>query len=66
MKFLPWLKNSSIKQPQLRQFLESHPKWFVRCDADGTENPQGQYWAVQREHLHDDEEEEAIPCRESA
>jgi len=59
MKFFVWLKDTAISHPELRRFLESHPEWFVRCDADGNEQPQGRYWAVRREHLHPEGGEEA-------
>ncbi|MBV8772695.1 MAG: hypothetical protein JO166_10280 [Deltaproteobacteria bacterium] len=55
MKFFVWLKDTSITKPELRQFLQAPPEWFVRCDAEGNDNPRGHYWAVRREVSGEDE-----------
>lgn len=35
--------------PSLRQFLESNPSLFMRCDAVGNENPNGEFWRVRED-----------------
>jgi hypothetical protein len=30
--------------PSLRKFLEDNPDLFMRCDASGKENPNGEFW----------------------
>lgn len=32
----------------LRNFLEENPDIFVRCNADGTENPNGEFWRARK------------------
>lgn len=34
--------------PSLRAFLESNPDLFMRCDADGRENPNGKFWNARK------------------
>jgi hypothetical protein len=65
MKYFVWLTDA-LSRPELRQFLESHPQWFIRCDAYGNENPHGPYWAVRREHLVHEHGEEVAPLEEIA
>lgn len=30
--------------PTLREFFRDNPGLFMRCDRDGKENPQGEFW----------------------
>ena len=32
--------------PSLRKFLAENPDLFMRCDANGKENPRGDFWNV--------------------
>lgn len=66
MKYFVWLSDTAISQAETRRFLETHAEWFVRCDADGTANPQGRYWAVRREHWEHEPEKEAALRQEVA